>query len=62
MAQKFRKPKEMKPAEHRVPISARVRESLRDDLAKRAKAAKLSLGELIENVLVDYAKFLRSGN
>ena len=49
----------MKPAEDRVPISARIRKSLRDDLAKEAKAAKLSFAELLENVLEDYSLFLK---
>jgi hypothetical protein len=56
---KFRKPSEMTPNETRVPVSARIRESLRNDLAKMAKAHKLSLGELMENILEDYGKFIR---
>lgn len=59
MTPKFRKPKEMKPAELRVPVSARIRESLRNELLKEAKGAKLSLAELIENVLEDYGKYVR---
>ena len=60
MQRKFRKPSEMKPLEKRVPISSRVRHSLRAELTKHAKGAKLSLAEFIENILEDYSKFLSS--
>jgi predicted HicB family RNase H-like nuclease len=60
MAKKFRRPEEIKPNEERVPVSLRLRSTLRERLTKEAKAAKLSLAELLENVLEDYARFLDS--
>jgi predicted HicB family RNase H-like nuclease len=60
MAEKFRKPKDIRPEEVRVPVSARIPESVRDFLAKEAKKHGHSLGKLIESVLEDYAKFLKS--
>ncbi|MGZ3786250.1 MAG: hypothetical protein ACXVC3_17015 [Bdellovibrio sp.] len=59
MAKKFRKPNEMKQKEDgRVPLSTRVRSSLREQLEKEAKKAGMSLTYLVEQVLEDYAKFL----
>lgn len=61
MAKKFRKPNEMKPdKDGRVPLSTRVRESLRDRLQKEAEKAGFSLTYLVEQVLEDYAKYLDS--
>lgn len=61
MAKKFRKPSEMKPrSDGRVPLSARVRESLRDKLQKEAEKAGFSLAYLVEQVLEDYVKYLES--
>lgn len=55
---KYRRPSEMKPTEDRVPVSTRLRSSLKAKLSKEAKAVDLSLAELIENVLEDYSEFL----
>lgn len=61
MAKKFRKPNEMAPSKDgRVPLSTRVRESLRKRLEKEADKADLSLTYLVEQVLEDYIKYLDS--
>lgn len=62
MAAKFRKPKDMVPSEGRVPVSARIRESMKGYLEKEAKSAGLSFAELVENVLEDYVKYLKGGD
>jgi predicted HicB family RNase H-like nuclease len=59
MAKKFRRPNEMNQnADGRVPLSTRVRASLRDKLQREAKKADISLTFLVEQVLEDYVKFL----
>ena len=61
MAKKFRKPNEMiSNKDERVPLSTRVRKSVRDRLEKEAAKADLSLTYLVEQVLEDYCKFLDS--
>lgn len=45
-------------ADGRVPLSTRVRASLRDKLQREAKKADISLTFLVEQVLEDYVKFL----
>jgi predicted HicB family RNase H-like nuclease len=61
MAKKFRKPTEMKQkSDGRVPLSTRLRESLRDRLQREAEKAGISLTFLVEQVLEDYVKFLES--
>jgi predicted HicB family RNase H-like nuclease len=60
MANKFRLPNEMnKESGPKVPISARVRESIRNHLVKVAKKEGMSLSELIEQVIEDYAAYLK---
>ena len=59
MAKKFRKPAEMKRNDDgRVPLSTRVRGSLRDKLQGEAEKAGISLTFLVEQVLEDYMKYL----
>ena len=61
MAKKFRKPSEMKQDEDgRVPLSTRVRTSLRERLEREAKKAGHSLTFVVEQVLEDYVKYLDS--
>lgn len=55
---KFRKPNEMEASEGRVPVSLRVKKSIKERLTKEAKSAKMPLAELLENVLEDYVRFL----
>jgi predicted HicB family RNase H-like nuclease len=55
---KFKRPAEMTINEARVPVSLRIRSSLRERLTKEAKLAKMSLAEVLENVLEDYVRFL----
>lgn len=60
MANKFRLPSEMRSeSKQRIPISARIEKPTRDFLAKVAKKEELSLSELVEQVLEDYANFLK---
>lgn len=60
MANKFRLPSEMKSdSKSRVPVSARLNVVTRDFLVKVAKKEGLSLSELVEQVLEDYAEFLK---
>ncbi len=54
----FRHPSEMQSPESREPISARIPTSLKQKLEKVAKENKLSLAELVSNVLEDYARWL----
>ena len=54
----FRHPSEMQSPEAREPISARIPTSLKQKLEKVAKENKLSLAELVSNVLEDYARWL----
>lgn len=59
MAKKFRKPRDMKTVDDgRVPLSTRVRSSLRDRLQKEAEKAEMSLTYLVEQVLEDYVRYL----
>ena len=61
MAKKFRRPDEMKPdKDGKVPLSTRVRGSLRERLQKEAGKADLSLAYLVEQVLEDYGRYLDS--
>jgi uncharacterized protein (DUF1778 family) len=56
---KFRHPKDMNPKEEREPVSARLKISTKAILEEAAKKHKLSLAELISNVLDDYAEWLK---
>ena len=62
MASKFRQPKEFPKKKARVPISARLDKDVKTSLEKAAKGVGLTFGELIENVLEDYSKYLASTN
>lgn len=60
MKQKYsRTPEEMISKERRQPISARVKESTLDYLTKEASKVDLSLSSLVEQVLDDYAEWLK---
>lgn len=59
MVKKFRTPKEIKPDEKAVPVSARIKESLMDDLKKMAKNNGYPLSKLIEVVLEDYVVWVK---
>lgn len=54
----YRKPEDMK-STIKKPVSARVDVETADYLEKEAKKAKISLSELVANVLEDYAKWLK---
>lgn len=58
MAKKFRPPSEFTKKKARVPISARLDKEVKKYLEKEAKTEGLSFGELVENVLEDYSKYL----
>lgn len=58
MKQRRRKPEDMFIGEKR-PASFRIRESTYTYLEGRAKKAKISLSELIEGAMEDYAVWLR---
>jgi hypothetical protein len=59
MKQRRRKPEEMFIGEKR-PVSFRIRVSTYTYLEGRAKKAKISLSELIEGAMEDYAEYLKS--
>ncbi len=51
----------MKPdKDGKVPLSTRVRGSLRDRLQREAEKAGFSLAYLVEQILEDYVKYLDS--
>ena len=58
MEKPFKYPHEMRKRDQRTPISSRVKTSTKEALEAAAKANKLSLGEIISNVLDDYAQWL----
>lgn len=59
MESPFRHPSQMSPPEPREPVSARIPTTLKKSLEKIAKENKLSLAELIANILEDYVKWLQ---
>lgn len=54
----YRRPEEMKTTT-KTPVSARVDAEIAEYLEKEAKKAKISLSELVANVLEDYTKWLK---
>lgn len=56
---KFRRAKEIPKIEKKMPISCRIRGSLKASLIKEAKGSGHTLSELIEAVLEDYVAFLK---
>lgn len=59
MVRKYRKPEEILPREENVPISARVRKSLVDDLKSLAAMKENPLSGFIEEILEDYVKWAK---
>jgi len=57
---KFRRAKEIPKTEEKEPASLRLRKSLKAELVREAKAGGLSLSELLEAILEDYGRFLKS--
>lgn len=55
----FRRAKDIPKSEKRTPISCRIRESLKGELAKEAVKGGHTLSELIEAILEDYGAFLK---
>lgn len=58
---KFRRAVEMPKSVKRVPVSIRIDENLKKLLVAEAKQGNITLAELIEHTLEDFAGFIKSG-
>ena len=61
MKKKFRLPNEIaSPKTNKVPISARIDKDYRNKLELMAKKQGISLGRIVEAVLIDYVNYVES--